>query len=185
VAPSGRGAAVDEMLPLVRRLLAGDRVDYEGPAGLVEGIRTEPRPVQEPLEFWLGGIGPRALERCGRLGDGWLPSFCTPAEAGAGREIVQKSAEAAGREIDPEHFGVNVVYSREVVPDAALAGLARRARGNDPSMLVPVGRDALRRRIGDFVDAGITKFVVRPFGAPVSWQGELEALAADVVDLQS
>ena len=28
-----------------------------------------------------------ALERCGRLSDGWLPSLCTPAEAAAGRTV--------------------------------------------------------------------------------------------------
>src|SRR2546426_5783683 len=94
VEPKRRGAVIDEALPLLRRLWAGETVSHDGAAGSFRDVKLSPRPVQQPLEVWLGGTAPAALERCGRLSDGWLPSLCTPAEAAAGRAPLQ---EAGGR----------------------------------------------------------------------------------------
>src|SRR2546425_6796770 len=79
--PKRRGAFIDEALPLLRRLWAGETVTHEGVAGTWHDVRLNPLPVQKPLEVWLGGTAPVALERCGRLSDGWPPSLCTPDEA--------------------------------------------------------------------------------------------------------
>src|SRR6059036_1945742 len=81
VEPKRRGAFIDEALPLLRRLWAGETVSHEGIAGSFRDVKLSPLPVQTPLEVWLGGTAPAALERCGRLSDGWLPSLCTPEEA--------------------------------------------------------------------------------------------------------
>jgi probable F420-dependent oxidoreductase len=183
VAPAERGAVIDEGLPLLRRLLAGERVTYTTPAGVVEEIAAGPRAIQEPLEFWLGGMGRAALERCGRLGDGWLPSLCTVDEALVGRAVIEDAAAAAGRAIDPEHFGVSLTYARDAIEPAALATIARRARGHDPATLVPVGRDALRSTIAAFVAAGFSKFVLRPHHIAATWAVELEQLAGDIAEL--
>src|SRR5882724_11713242 len=69
---------IDEALPLLRRLWAGETVSHDGAAGTFRDVKLSPLPVQQPLEVWLGGTAPAALERCGRLSDGWLPSQCTP-----------------------------------------------------------------------------------------------------------
>src|SRR6059058_664765 len=86
VEPKRRGAFIDEALPLLRRLWAGETVSHEGAAGTFRDVKLWPLPVQQPLEVWLGGTVPAALERCGRLSDGWLPSQCTPEEAAEGRK---------------------------------------------------------------------------------------------------
>src|SRR2546427_8716017 len=85
VDPRQRGAVIDDALPLLRRLWAGETVSHDGPAGRFHDVRLSPLPVQRPLEVWLGGNVPAALQRCGRLSDGWLPSLCTPEEGAAGR----------------------------------------------------------------------------------------------------
>ena len=74
-------------------------------------VKLSPLPVQQPLEVWLGGTVPAALERCGRLSDGWLPSLCTPDEAAAGRVVIEEAAAAAGRSISGEHFGMSIGYA--------------------------------------------------------------------------
>src|SRR5262249_18120391 len=84
VDPKRRGALIEESLPLPRRLWAGETVSHEGVAGSFRDVKLSPLPTQQPLEVWLGGTVPAALERCGRLSDGWLPSLCTPDEAAAG-----------------------------------------------------------------------------------------------------
>ena len=72
IPPKERGALIDAELPVIRSLLAGEPVDLDSPAGRTEGLRLEPAALQQPLSIWLGGSLPSALDRCGRLGDGWL-----------------------------------------------------------------------------------------------------------------
>jgi probable F420-dependent oxidoreductase len=183
VDPKRRGALIDEALPLLRRLWAGETVSHDGAAGTFRDVTLWPRPVQQPLEVWLGGTVPAALERCGRLSDGWLPSLCTPEEAAAGRVVIDDAAARAGRSISREHFGVSIGYAAAPLePAAARALAARRPRALE---LMPVGRPALRELVERFIAVGFSKFVVRPATAPASWRAELEALAAAVGDLQT
>ena len=183
VEPKQRGAFIDEALPLLRRLWAGETVTYQGVAGNLQNVKLSPLPVQQPLEVWLGGNVPAALERCGRLSDGWLPSLCTPAEAVAGRVVIEDAAARAGRSISPEHFGMSIGYaSAPIDPATARTMAARRPRALE---LTPVGYPALRKLIEQFIAVGFSKFVVRPVVAPASWRAELEALATAVGDLQT
>ncbi len=178
-----RGAIIDEALPLLRRLWAGEAVSHEGAAGNFKDVKLFPLPIQQPLEVWLGGNVPAALERCGRLSDGWLPSLCTPEEAAAGRSVIEEAAARAGRSISSEHFGMSLGYAREAIdPATARTMAARRPRALE---LTPVGLPALRALIERFVAVGFSKFVLRPVKAPASWRTELEALAAAVGDLQT
>jgi len=183
VDPKRRGAFIDEALPLLRRLWAGETVSHEGVAGTFRDVKLSPLPVQQPLEVWLGGMVPAALERCGRLSDGWLPSLCTPDEAAAGRVVIDEAAARAGRSISREHFGMSIGYAREPIdPATARAMTARRPRALE---LTPVGLPALRQLIERFIAVGFSKFVVRPVAAPKSWRAELEALSAAIGDLQN
>jgi probable F420-dependent oxidoreductase len=183
VDPKRRGAFIDEALPLLRRLWAGETVTHEGAAGTFREVRLSPLPVQRPLEVWLGGTVPAALERCGRLSDGWLPSLCTPQEAAAGRVVIEEAAARAGRSISGEHFGMSIGYAREPIdPATARTMAARRPRAPE---LTPVGLPALRELVERFIAVGFSKFVVRPIVPPASWRAELETLAAAVGDLQT
>jgi probable F420-dependent oxidoreductase len=183
VDPKQRGAFIDEALPLLRRLWAGETVSHDGPAGTLRDVKLSPLPVQQPLEVWLGGTVPAALERCGRLSDGWLPSLCTPDEAAAGRVVIEDAATRAGRSISPEHFGVSIGYaSAPIDPTTARVMAARRPRSLE---LTPVGLAALRKLIEQFIAVGFSKFVVRPVASPQSWRAELETLATAVGDLQT
>jgi probable F420-dependent oxidoreductase len=183
VDPKRRGAFIDEALPLLRRLWAGETVSHEGAVGTLQGVKLSPLPIQRPLEVWLGGTVPAALERCGRLSDGWLPSLCTPDEAAAGRVVIDKAAAEAGRSISGEHFGMSIGYAREAIdPATARTMAARRPRSLE---LTPVGLPALRQLIERFIAVGFSKFVLRPVVPPASWRAELQALAGAVGDLQT
>lgn len=176
-----RGRMMDQVIPQMRSWWAGEEQD-----GLVLPVR----PVQQPLELWLGGSGPDAVARAGRLADGWLGSLVSPRRAGELRQAIQDQAAAAGRAIDPEHFGLSIGYARrpEYVERAARIRPLRPRRPEnaaDPGELVPVGADALRRLIGQLADQGLSKFVVRPLASPGDWGEELRWLADTVLDLQT
>ncbi len=174
-----RGGLMDEALPVLRRLWAGEAVTHDGPSGVFNDVTVSPRPAQDPFDVWLGGNAPAALERCGRIGDGWIPAMCTPEEAAAGKQVIDQVAADHGRAISPEHFGVSIAYAPQGADlDAEpIAALARRARGRPLSQIIPSGLDGLRTMIESFLEVGFSKFVVRPLAPPAEWRAELEALA--------
>ena len=170
---------------MLRRLWSGDVVQHEGPRYQLQDARVSPTPVQVPLEMWLGGQVPEALRRAGRLGDGWIPGLLTPTEAAQKRQRVEAAAAAAGRTIDPEHFGVNLTYSRGPLLGAAIEQLRRRRPDLDPADLIPQSRTALHARVDEWLAAGFSKFILRPATPPADWTAELEALAADILERQT
>jgi probable F420-dependent oxidoreductase len=180
-----RAAWFDEALPLIRRMWTEDEVDHDGPRFSYRGLSVRPKPIQQPLEVWLGGRAKSELRRVGRLGDGWLPSFSTPAEVAAGRVVVEEAAEQEGRAIDPEHFGALVIYARDEIPELLRAGIRSRRPDIDPGEVVPVGHPALRVTLEGFLEHGFSKLVLVPAHDPASWTDELGAVAAAVLDLQS
>lgn len=184
--PEGkRGAVFDEALVVVRRLLTEPRVNFAGTFFQLEGIGLAERP-DRPLDIWLGGAVPAALRRVGRLGDGWLASFQTPAQAAAGIQAINNAAAAAGRGLDQEHFGVSIQLAFEEVPDRLAAALRRRAPDADPAELVPVGWSAARSLIGKYVEAGVSKFVVYPsLASGDSWDAFLDGFAEYLVPLET
>ena len=154
-----RAAIFDESLELLRLLLAQPDVSFTGQFFSVDAASVGPPPVK-PLDIWLGGSAPEGLRRVGRFGDGWLGSFLTPAEAGVARVQIQAAAAAAGREVDPEHFGISLAVG-ELTQDIVRA-VERRRPGIDPATLSPGSWADAQRMIEAYVAAGLSKFVVRP-----------------------
>jgi probable F420-dependent oxidoreductase len=172
----------EEVLPLLRRFWAGEVVDHDGPRFHYRGVSIGTPTVKGLPDVWLGGRAPVELRRVGRLADGWLPSFATPAQVAEGRAIVEDAAGRAGRTIDPEHFGAMVFYAHDVIPEPFRTRIA--ARAGDVGAIVPLGVAALRDRLEEFVDVGFSKLVLVPVGAVDSWIAELELLAEHVLDVQ-
>ena len=70
------------------------------------------------------------------------------------------------------------------VPEALVAFLERRRPGVDPSAILPVGLDALRTRVEEFIAVDASKFVVLPLDALDPATGP-ERLADALFDLQT
>jgi probable F420-dependent oxidoreductase len=180
-----RAARFDEALPLLRRFWAGEVVDHEGRFHRYEGARVLPRPVQDPLDVWLGGIAPSELRRVGRLGDGWLPSFCTPADVEAGIPAIQAVAAEHDRAVDPEHFGALIPYVDGPIPDPVRAGIQHRRPTVDPDEVVASSLEGLRAMVQRFVDVGGSKFVVIPLAEPDDWDAHLAEVAEALLPLET
>jgi len=184
VVPDGERAAVfDESLRVLRSALVEDSATYSGRYFSVTGAAVAPRPVP-PLDIWLGGSAPAAFRRIGELGDGWLGSFLTPPEARAGREAIERAAAQAGREIEPDHFGISLAVVDGEVPAELAAAVRRRRPDLDPGELIAAGWDRLHRQLDAYIDAGLTKFVIRPAGgAPVD--GFIDRFVGELVGRQN
>jgi probable F420-dependent oxidoreductase len=171
----------DEALPLMRRLWAEEDVSHHGGRFNFDNLNVLPKPVRRHLDVWLGGAAPSELRRVGRLADGWLPSFTTPAEVRSGIDVIKQVAAEHGREIEPDHYGTLVAYRRGPLSDSYIAAARARRPELDPTEIIPDGPAELRRRLEQFVEVGASKFVVIPVTEPTEWSAELEEVAEVVV----
>ena len=183
--PAGQRAAVfDEALTLLRLLLTSPSVTFSGSFFSVDGASVGPLPGK-PLDIWLGGTAPAGLRRVGRLADGWLGSLLTPDEAGAAVRAINEAADAAGREVEPDHFGLSIPVAFGPVPAALAASIARRRPGTAPADLVADGWAGARRMIAAYVEAGLSKFVVRAAGGEPPLTEFVAGFSAELMPLQN
>lgn len=183
-APGRRGDVFDEALTLVRTLLAEENVTFDGTWYRCEGMTVRPR-LTRKLDLWLGGSGPMALRRVGRLADGWLAANVTAAEAAAGRTAIEAAAAEAGRTVEDDHFGLSLPVAFGPVPDALLTALRERRPDAAAEDLIPNGWEAARRMIRACVDGGISKFVIRPATPPPSWSEFLAEFTGELLPLET
>jgi hypothetical protein len=85
--------------------------------------------------------------------------------------------------MDPEHYGANLFYASEPLSADLAAAMSARRGGRDIAAMTPIGWDALRERVEAWLDAGFSKFLLRPLVPPEDWTAELEALAEEILPL--
>ena len=184
---TNRGRTLEEVTPLLRTWWTGEPVSHgheQGPFNF-EDVASPSRSYQQPLEVWFGGSGPAALGRAGRLADGWLGSAMSPQEAQVARQRIEQAAAESGRTIDPEHFGLSIPYAAEEPDRRTLELLRSRRPDADLESLLPVGPERLRRLLTAHVDAGLSKFVVRPVDMGVDRHRAFSGLADLLLPLQT
>jgi hypothetical protein len=77
------------------------------------------------------------------------------------------------------------------MPDTLLASIRRRRPDADPAALVPVGWPGARRLLEQYVEAGLSKFVIRPAAAlpvehdPGFFASFTDAFVRELVPLQN
>jgi probable F420-dependent oxidoreductase len=98
-----RGRRQAEQVELMRRLWSEPTLTFDGRYHTVDRAGINPRP-SKPVPIWFGGSAPVALERCARLGDGWMPLGGPGDEALAMLDVIRRHREAAGRSMDG--FGI-------------------------------------------------------------------------------
>jgi alkanesulfonate monooxygenase SsuD/methylene tetrahydromethanopterin reductase-like flavin-dependent oxidoreductase (luciferase family) len=160
VDPASRGGRTDEALAIVRRLLAGEAVTATGPFFPLDGVSVLPPPRPE-VPIVTGGRSRRALERAGRLADGWLGVFVDPDRLRAGIADVERSALDVGRTDVGWRHGVLVWCGFGPSPADARAGVAAameqlyRQPFERFARYVPAGTpDDVAAALRPYVDAG-------------------------------
>ena len=181
-----RGRRADEAILLMRRLWTEDKVSFNGEFYSVRDVTISPKPHQKGgPPIWIGGRSDAALRRVGRLGDGWLVSSVTAAEVKQGISSIRRYASEAGREVPEDHYGVLLAFlftddSEEGLK--AVSTVLRPRPGIPNSEISAVGPpELIRARIEEYIEAGATKFVMRPACAGDTWYQQLELLAREVI----
>lgn len=129
-----RGARMDEQIALLRALWSKPTVSFEGRFERVVRAGINPRPTRGDIPIWMGGHSDAALDRVGRVGDGWYPLFDDPALVAPGRERITAAAEAAGRDAAQIGVQARIVLGGDV-DEAVTAARAWRDAGADMLLL--------------------------------------------------
>jgi probable F420-dependent oxidoreductase len=163
-----RGRKTDECLEIIRRLWREEQVDFSGTFYKLKGVTIAPKPVQSELPMWIGGSSDAAIRRTARIGTGWQAGGDPPAEAGRVVAAIKAALAEEGRSIDEDHYGAGFAFyfgDREApVVARAIDAYAKRT-GRDATHLFAVGdADAIFARIAEYVDVGVSKFILRPLG---------------------
>jgi probable F420-dependent oxidoreductase len=96
---TNRGRRQEEQVDVLRRLWTEDSFWFQGQYHTIEQAGINPRPAT-PVPIWFGGRAPVLLERCARLGDGWVP-IDKPDDATRERlATIRRQREEAGRSMD-------------------------------------------------------------------------------------
>src|SRR5579884_3804247 len=163
-----RGRKTDEGLEVIRRLWAEDEVDFEGAHYRLTGASISPKPVQPDLPMWIGGSTEAAIRRTAHFGTGWQSGGDPPAEAGRVVAAIKAAATEAGRPIDDDHYGAGFPFyfgSRDApVVGKAMDAYTKRT-GRDATQAFAIGdAEAILARLAEYVDVGVSKFILRPLG---------------------
>ena len=152
--PKNRGAVFEQRLDAIGRLLAGEEV---------EGVRVAPTPP-EPLEVWIGGHAPAAIDRAARLGDAWIAAPWASDEQAAGMaSAYRKACETHGR------TPAAVVIRRDIhvgADDEDAGRVARPVldggyRGMDPAATVVGSPARVAERFAAYAAMGYDHVLIR------------------------
>jgi probable F420-dependent oxidoreductase len=164
---AGRGALTDEALTVIGRLWSEDKVTFHGRHLNYTEASIAPRPIQQPLPMWIGGSSAASIRRTARLGTGWLGGIQSPEQVAPVITAIRAESAAAGRPIDPDHYGASFAFRfgswEDPIVQSAGRLLTRLGQGTDPRRYAAVGdADDIVSRIDEYVAAGASKFVLRP-----------------------
>ena len=162
IAMASRARRLEELAVVLRALLAGERVTFLGRYLTIDGVSVSPRP-RVPVEIWLAGTVPAAVERAGTLGDGWLTG-----QNVADNELVRQLKvyrEAAARARRP----ARAVLRRDIfvaVSDAAAHAevdkiLSEGYRGTGKDELLVGSPDTVIERLRHYRRLGFEEVMVR------------------------
>ena len=116
---------IREILPLLRLILSGERVNFEGEFYQMQGLSLGFRPPRQEIPLYLASLSPNHLQLTGELADGWLPTFFAPSRAPKLQSHIERGAALAGRTLDAITFAPWMLTCAADDPETART-LARR-----------------------------------------------------------
>ena len=117
---------LDEAADVIRRLLTEERTTYSGRHFQVDDASCLPRPVQERLPIWIGGLGERrTLEIAARRADGWNAAYISADEWHRLNGVLDHWCEEDDRDPAQIRRGANLAFAMAMDDAGAKAERAR------------------------------------------------------------
>ena len=101
-----RGSRLEECIGAVRALWTEAPASFRGEHVAFDRVYSSPQPARGTVPIVLGGNSAPAVERAGRIGDGWYPYTIGPDEFAAAVSRLREVAVDAGR--DPDEVEITV-----------------------------------------------------------------------------
>ncbi|RQG97809.1 TIGR04024 family LLM class F420-dependent oxidoreductase [Natrarchaeobius chitinivorans] len=108
-----------ETVEVVRRVLSGDPVEYDGETFSLSGFRLRCDPPEPTPPIEVTGMGPKAVELAGRFADGWHGILFSPDGVRDRLEDVERGADLGAR--DPDEVRVTIGVTCCALSDPARA----------------------------------------------------------------
>jgi probable F420-dependent oxidoreductase len=146
--PFVRGLAqMREVVQIVRAVLSGERVNFEGRFYTIRNFRLAIPPPPQPVRIVLAALGDDMLRLAGEIADGVLLNWIGPETVPHAAAMVAEGAKRAGRALDGFEIGA---FVRTCVTDAA--DPARQALARDITGYTTVDAYAQYFRASGFAD---------------------------------
>jgi probable F420-dependent oxidoreductase len=141
--PTQRFRVMRERALALRAIWTQEEASFHGEHVNFDRIWSWPKPVQRPhVPIWIGGTGPRVLDRVLEYGDGWFPNMRDLDEVGPRiAELQQRAADVGRDRIPVTYFGLRHPDD-EKLEKLAAAGVDRVLL-----MLPPAGADETLSRL--------------------------------------
>ena len=104
VPPSERLRRTTETVEILRRAWNGERFSFEGRHFAYDRVLVTPRPFADGgVPIYIGGMRDRAVQRAGRIGDGYIRTRSEPDTWPEAVAVAERGAREAGK--DPAALG--------------------------------------------------------------------------------
>jgi probable F420-dependent oxidoreductase len=117
-----RASRIEEQVAVLRALWTEPVVTFHGRWHTIEAAGIKPLPTQRPIPVWFGASADAAIERAGRIADGWMPQRAPDDLARHQLDVFRGAAQAAGR--DPSALGIEARLSIGQTPEGEWARFA-------------------------------------------------------------
>jgi 5,10-methylenetetrahydromethanopterin reductase len=92
--------AVRDAITIVRGMLRGESVTYDGAVFSVVNVKLEYEPLRPDLPIYMAATGDQALRMCGKIADGpMISNMCPPGYTVRALELLAEGAANAGRPV--------------------------------------------------------------------------------------
>jgi len=89
-----------EYIDIVRQVLSGERLEYDGDIFQLSGFRLRCDPPETPPKIDAAGMGPKSVELAGRFADGWHALMLTQDGLRDRLDDLRRGAELGNRDPD-------------------------------------------------------------------------------------
>ena len=202
-----RARRMDEGLEILRRLFAGECLDFEGKYYRYRDVELCPKPVQTPPKLWVGGFSEPAVRRAARLADAYIAvGAMAPFVSIYHRALEERGEDPAQHEVaggyvwlhvsrDPEarwreaerHFRYQLnCYAKwfEAAGMQFFTAVSSRAELEEQGCHIVTPERAVEMIRTYAAEAHLTRFYTWavPPGLPPSWSDEhIELMAKEVI----